>query len=78
MKYYLRVFGWLFLGMGAALSLLGLLALTQLIQVQINFFGIDLNTNREHIAWIVGWLVATVAGFALLLSTRRSGQHESL
>lgn len=75
MKYYLRVFGWLLLGMGTVLGVLGLLAGFGLVQVQIGFFGIDLETSSERIAWVAGWLVAAAAGLALLYLTRRGTQH---
>ena len=77
MRYYLRAFGWLLLGMGTVLGVLGLLAEIGLMQVQIGFFGIDLDTSVQRIAWVAGWLVAAAAGFALLLLTKRGSQHES-
>ena len=77
MKYSLRVLGWLFLGTGTVLGIVGVLAVTGLIHVQIDFFGIDLNTRAEHIKWIVGWLVAAAAGLALLFLTRRGTPSES-
>ena len=76
MKYYLRVFGWLLLGMGTALAVLGLLAVIGLMQVQIDIMGIALHTSAERIFWVVGWLVAAAAGLALLLLTRSSNPHE--
>jgi len=77
MKYYLRIFGWLLLGMGVVLGIVGLLAAIGLMQVQIDFFGIDLDTSAERIAWTAGWLVAAAAGLALLFLTRHGSQHES-
>ena len=77
MKYYLRVFGWLLLGMGTVPGVLGVLAVIGLMQVPIDFFGIDLDTRPERIAWAAGWLVAAAAGLALLFLTRRATQHES-
>ncbi len=76
MKYYLRVFGWLLLGMGTVLAVLGLLAVIGLMQVPIDFLGIDLDTRAERIAWVVGWLVAAAVGLALLLLTRSPTPHE--
>jgi len=72
MKYYLRVFGWLLLGMGTVLGVVGLLAVIGLMQVPIDFFGIDLDTSVERIAWVVGCLVAAVVGLTLLFLTRRA------
>lgn len=77
MKYYSRVFGWLLLGMGTVLGAVGVLAVIGLIHVQIDFFGIDLDTAAERIAWTVGWLLAAVTGLALLFLTRRGTHHES-
>jgi len=72
MKYYLRVFGWLLLGMGIVLATVGLLAISGIIQMNIDFFGIDLNSEKELINWLVGWVVAFVAGLILLYLTRHS------
>ena len=72
MKYYLRVFGWLLLGMGIVLAIVGLLSISGIIQMNIDFFGIDLNSEKELINWLVGWVVAFVAGLILLYLTRHS------
>jgi len=77
MRYYLRVLGWLLLGMGTVLAVLGLLAVIGLTQVQIDFFGIDLDTSTKRIAWVAGWLVAAAAGLALLFLTRCGDQRAS-
>ncbi len=77
MRYYLRILGWLLLGMGTVLGVLGLLAVIGLMQVQIDFFGIDLDTSTERIAWVAGWLGTAAAGLALLFFTRRGDQHAS-
>ncbi len=77
MKYYLRVFGWLLFGMGIVLGVLGVLSVIGLTQVSIDFFGIDLDTRAQHIAWAAGWLVAAAAGLALLFLTRRATRAES-
>ncbi len=75
MKYYLRVIDWLLLGMGSVLGVLGLLASFGLVQIQIGFFGIDLETSLARTTWVVAWLAAAAAGLALLYLTRRGTQH---
>jgi hypothetical protein len=77
LKYYLRVFGWLLLGMGAVLGVLGTLGLIGLTQAPIDWFGISLDSGADRIAWTVSWLAAAAAGLALLLWTRRGSQDNS-
>ena len=69
MRYFLRVLGWLLLGMGCVLSLLGVLALSGLAQVPIDFFGVEVGTGTGLVLWTGGWLVAAAAGLALLRAT---------
>lgn len=78
MSYFLRVLGWLLLGMGCVLSLLGLLSISGLTEIPIDFFGIDVDTGARLAFWTVGWLVAAAAGLALLRATRRSPRSPHL
>ncbi len=77
MKYYMRVFGWLFLGMGGVLTVLSLLDLSGLVDVSGNFFGIEVDTSREHAIWLAACLVAAATGLALLRLTKRDRQAQS-
>ena len=71
MMHYMHVFAWLLLGMGLVLGVLGLLALAGLLAVQIDFFGLDLDTPTERTAWTAAWLLAAAAGIGLLRMSRR-------
>ena len=70
MNYNIRVFGWLLLGMGSILAFIGLMAVVGLIHVQIDFFGVDLDTMQERIAWIFSWLLVFVVGSLLIALTQ--------
>lgn len=71
MMHYTHVLGWLLLGMGLVLSVLSLLALAGLLAVQIDFFGLDLDTPTERTVWTAAWLLAAAAGLGLLRMSRR-------
>ncbi len=71
MKYYLRVIGWLLLGMGTVLSALAALAFVDIIPLHITFFERSLETSGERLGWVVGWLLAAGLGFVLLQVSRR-------
>ena len=76
MKYYLRVLGWLLLGLGTVLGTLGLFAFLGILTVLFDFFGVELNTSTQLIYWIVGWSLSAAIGLALLLYTRRFAPQE--
>ena len=77
MRYSIRAFGWLLLGMGAVLGMVGLLALAGLLAVQIDAFGMALETHAERIAWTGAWALAAVVGLGLLRVSRlaRTGRR---
>lgn len=77
MNVHIRVFGWLLFGMGSVLTVLGVLAITGLIQVRIDYFGINLDTMQERIAWIFSWMVVVVSGSLLLALTSPNSQNKS-
>lgn len=70
MNYNIRIFGWLLLGVGSVLIFVGVMALFGLVHVQIDFFGINLDTMEERIAWIVSWFVIFVLGSLLVALTQ--------
>ena len=72
MHYYLRVVGWLLVGMGTVLSVVTALALAGVIQVQIDFFAFNLDTRRERLVLVSGLVIAAVAGLVLLRISKRS------
>lgn len=75
MNENIRIFGWLLLGMGFVLALLGVMAVIGLVHVQIDAFGVNLDTIQERVAWIVLWMVAAVTGGLLLGLTRPESQE---
>ena len=71
MKYYVRVCGWMFLVMGTVLTGVSLLDLSGLVDASVNFFGIEVDTNREKTIWLAACLVGTATSLILLYITRR-------
>ena len=65
-NYYLRVFGWVFLGMGLVLGGVTALALMGLIPLEITIFGRNVDDRSERVRWLVGWLITAVAGLGIL------------
>lgn len=78
MNENIRIFGWLLLGMGFVLTLLGVMAIIGLVHVQIDAFGVNLDTIQERIAWVVLWVVAAVTGGLLLGLTNPEDQEKSV
>ena len=68
----MRVIGWLLVGMGTVLSLIIALALAGMIQLQIEFFGFNLDTRAERFALVCAWVSAAIAGLVLLRISKRS------
>lgn len=77
MNERIRVFGWLLFGIGSILTLIGLIALIAVININIDAIGVDLDTTVERIAWIVCWLVAVVSGGILLALTQPENEKKS-
>ena len=71
MKYNVRCFGWLFLGMGTVLSILSLLDLSGLVPVKSEFFGIEVDSSWERAIWLAACLAGAATGLLLLHLTRR-------
>lgn len=71
MNYYLRVFGWLMLGMGLVLGGVTALALADVIPLQITVFGRSLDERTERVRWLAAWLIAAGVGLGLLWFGRR-------
>lgn len=75
MNENIRIFGWLLLGLGFVLTFLGVMAVVGLIHVQIDVFGVNLDTIQERVAWIVLWIVAAVTGGLLIGLTSPENQN---
>lgn len=50
---------------GLAIGLIGLLGLSD--RVELEFFGIELNSTPGRFVWVVGMVIAIVVGVVLLL-----------
>ena len=66
MRHLLRGLGWGLLGFGGFMIIPGILSMTRLFPLDLDFFGIDVNTQRERLVWTVGSIVSAVGGYALL------------
>ncbi len=44
----------------------GILAVTGLVAVDLEFFGIEVDTQRERLVWTVGSIISAVGGYAIL------------
>ena len=55
----------MFLGFGGFMIVPGILALAG-VPVELKFFGIEVDTQRERAIWTVGSLFSPVAGYAIL------------
>lgn len=62
--------GWLLLGMGAVLSVLGFLSVAGVLSVSIHAFGVPVETPAERTLWSVGWLLAALLGGGVLRLAR--------
>ncbi|PVW15263.1 hypothetical protein [Marixanthomonas spongiae] len=69
-KYILQVLGWLLLGMGIVLVALEILAMNGIIQLHIDFFRLNLDSETERVNWLIGWTIAIIAGLVLLYLTK--------
>ena len=71
-----RATGWMLFAMGAVFASLGILSLAGLMSVQIDFFGIDLQTKNDRVAWVIGWLVAALVGLLMSGAGSRAKEPE--
>ena len=71
----MRVLGFLLLGMGGVILLLTALALAGIVPLQIDFFGLNLDTRNERVALACGCLIVAVTGLVLLRIAKRSPHH---
>ncbi len=78
MNIRIRVFGWLLFSIGSFLTFLGLMSVIGIVHVQIEAFGINIDTLQERIAWIVSWLVTVITGGLLLALTSPIQQEKSV
>ncbi|MAE71483.1 MAG: hypothetical protein CME06_13575 [Gemmatimonadetes bacterium] len=66
----LRIAGGILVGFGTVLGGVAVLALAGIVPLTIDFFGFNLDTREERIAWIIGWSLAIAVGIVLLCIRR--------
>ena len=71
-----RATGWVLFAMGAVFASIGMLSLAGLMSVQIDFFGVDLQTKNDRVAWVIGWLVAAMVGLLMSGAGKRRQEPE--
>ena len=69
----LRITGGILVGFGSVLGGAALLAMAGIMPLNIDFFGFNLDTHGERIAWILVWFFAVAVGIAFLRVGRRDG-----
>lgn len=62
----LRITGGILIGFGTVLGGAALLGMAGIIPLRIDFFGFNLETHGERVAWIIACFLATVVGVVLL------------
>ncbi len=67
----LKIAGGLLVGFGTVLGGAALLAMAGIIPLSIDFFGFNLNTRGERVAWVIAWGLAVVVGIVLLRVRRK-------
>ena len=74
----LKVTGGLLVGFGTVLAGVATLALFGVFPLSVDFFGFNLDTRGERLAWIASWAGVSVVGLFLLYlaRTRRRGQSD--
>lgn len=69
----LRITGGILVGFGSVLGGAALLAMADIMPLSIDFFGFNLDTHGERIAWILVWFLAVAVGIVFLRVGRRDG-----
>ena len=62
----LRITGRILVGFGTVLGGAVLLAMAGIMPLSIDFFGFNLDTRGERIAWTIAWSLAVAVGIVLL------------
>lgn len=74
MATLLRAFGWLLFAVSTAFTLMGMLALGDLIADPAGLLGIALTSKNDRVLWVVAWLLGMLAGLWL---ARPAGRQAS-
>lgn len=62
--------GWMLLGFGGLMVVPGILTVTELVPVELAFFGIEVDTQWERLVWTVASIVSAIVGYAILRNVR--------
>lgn len=62
----LRITGGILVGFGTVLGGAALLAMAGVMPLSIDFFGFNLETHGERVAWVIAWSLAVIVGIVLL------------
>lgn len=73
MRNLLLGIGWTLLGFGGCMIAPGIIAMTGLTPLELDFFGIEIDTQPERIAWTVGSIISAVGGYAILRKLKGFG-----
>jgi len=65
MAYWIRVFGWLLLGMCSVLALVGVASFLGM-SLDIDFFGRDLSSVRVRVVWVVANGILALVGLGAI------------
>ena len=75
LRHLLHGFGWILLGFGGFMIIPGILAMTRLVALDLEFFGIEVDTQRERLAWTVGSIISAVGGYAILRKLKSNDEE---
>ncbi len=70
----LKVTGGILVGFGTLLAGVAILAIFGVYPLSVDFFGFNIDTQGERLAWIASWAGVAVVGL-LLLYLARAGQR---
>lgn len=62
----LRITGGILIGFGTVLGGGALLAMAGVMPLSVDFFGFNLETRNERVAWVIAWSLAVIVGIVLL------------
>lgn len=65
MKTLIRIFGWLLFAASTAFTLMGMLALGDLMRHPATLFGFEISAKNDRVLWVVVWLLGMLAGLWL-------------
>lgn len=73
----LKVTGGILVGFGTVLAGVATMANFGVIPLSVDFFGFNVDTQGERLAWIASWAGVAVVGLLLLFLARTGRRRES-